>query len=63
MFPRTPRHGINCPIDLFEGCEREIGRLTSAINRASALGGEETVGAGIASASVPAARLRCVRSG
>ena len=28
---------INCPIDLFEGCERRIGRLTSAINRASAL--------------------------
>jgi hypothetical protein len=29
-------HQIVCPIDLFEGCEREIQRLTAAINHASA---------------------------
>jgi hypothetical protein len=28
-------HEIECPIDLFDGCEREIERLTAAINRAS----------------------------
>jgi len=28
---------IECPIDLFDGCEREIERLTAAINRASVL--------------------------
>jgi hypothetical protein len=28
-------HKIECPIDLFDGCETEIGRLTSAINHAS----------------------------
>lgn len=27
---------IKCPINLFENCEREIERLTAAINRASA---------------------------
>jgi hypothetical protein len=29
-------HEIECPIDLFDGCEREIQRLTAAINHASA---------------------------
>jgi len=27
---------IECPVDLFEGCEAEIERLTVAVNRASA---------------------------
>ena len=31
-----PSHEIECPIDLFDGCEREIQRLTAAINHASA---------------------------
>jgi len=26
---------IECPIDLFDGCEREIERLTAAINQAA----------------------------
>ena len=32
-----PSHEIACPIDLFDGCEKEIERISSAINRASAL--------------------------
>ncbi|MGA7674191.1 MAG: hypothetical protein WCA78_03995 [Rhizomicrobium sp.] len=34
MSSLSPR--IVCPIDLFAGCEREIERLTAAINHASA---------------------------
>ena len=32
-----PSHEIECPIDLFDGCEKEIQRLTAAINHASVL--------------------------
>ena len=31
-----PSHEIECPIDLFDGCEKEIQRLTAAVNHASA---------------------------
>ena len=33
MMPSS--HEIECPIDLFDGCERDIQRLTAAINRAA----------------------------
>ena len=33
MMPSS--HEVECPIDLFDGCERKIQRLTAAINRAS----------------------------
>ena len=33
-LPSSPQ--IACPIDLFDGCEREIERLTAAINQVSA---------------------------
>lgn len=36
MTPRSSSSRIECPIGLFEGCEREIERLTAAINHASA---------------------------
>jgi tRNA U54 and U55 pseudouridine synthase Pus10 len=35
MLQRSLAH-IHCPIDLFEGCERKIERLTAAINHAPA---------------------------
>ena len=37
MTPLPPSPQIECPIDLFAGCEREIERLTTAINHVSAL--------------------------
>ena len=37
MAQVRPSPRIECPIDLFEGRESEIERLTAAINRASAL--------------------------
>lgn len=33
MTSASPR--IGCPINLFESCEAEIGRLTAAVNRAA----------------------------
>lgn len=36
MTPRRSSSRIECPIDLFKSCEREIERLTEAINHASA---------------------------
>lgn len=36
MTPRRSSPRIECPINLFEGCEREIERLTAAINHAFA---------------------------
>jgi len=36
MTPRRSSSRIECPIDLFKSCEREIERLTAAINHASA---------------------------
>lgn len=38
MTSLHPSPQIKCPIDLFDGCEREIERLTAAINRASTRG-------------------------
>jgi len=32
-----PSHEIVCPIDLFDGCEKEIERISAAINHASVL--------------------------
>ena len=32
-----PSHEIACPIDLFDGCEKEIERISAEINRASVL--------------------------
>jgi hypothetical protein len=32
-----PSHEIECPIDLFDGCEKEIERISAAINHASVL--------------------------
>jgi hypothetical protein len=36
MTPGRSSPQIECPIDLFDGCEREIERLTAAVNHASA---------------------------
>ena len=33
----SPSHEIECPIDLFDGCEKEIERISAAINHASVL--------------------------
>jgi len=35
MTPQPSSSRIECPIDLFAGCEAEIERLTAAVNRAS----------------------------
>ncbi|MGC9953328.1 MAG: hypothetical protein ABSD21_03515 [Rhizomicrobium sp.] len=36
MTPQSSSPRIACPSGLFDGCEKEIGRLTEAINHASA---------------------------